>query len=72
MNNHENHQTRVAALLDEIEARRHELYVRKAAGVRAAGMRNLKSAYHAAQEELAAVTAAAGSAPASSRVARAA
>jgi transcription elongation GreA/GreB family factor len=70
MNNRKHHQHRVAALLDEIEARRHELYVRKAAGVRAAGMRNIKSAYHAAQEELAAVTAAASSPP--SHVARAA
>jgi transcription elongation GreA/GreB family factor len=70
MNNRKNHQTRVAALLDEIEERRHQLYVRKAAGVRAAGMRNLKSAYHSAQEELAAVTSAAGSS--ADRVARAA
>jgi len=70
MNNRKHHQSRVAALLDEIEQQRHELYVRKAAGVRAAGMRNLKSAYHAAQEELAALTSAAGS-PAD-RIARAA
>jgi transcription elongation GreA/GreB family factor len=70
MNDRKNHQNRVAALLDEIEERRRELYLRKAAGVRAAGMRNLKSAYHAAQEELATVTAAAGSPPA--HIARAA
>jgi hypothetical protein len=55
------HQRHVAALLDEIENLRQQVYVRQAAGVRAAGMRNLKTALQAAREELAAVIDAAGS-----------
>jgi hypothetical protein len=49
-------QRRVAALLDEIAARRQRLYVLKAYGVRAAGMRPLKAELTAVRDELAEAT----------------
>jgi hypothetical protein len=49
-------QRRVAALLDEIAARRQRLYVLKAYGVRKAGMRSLKDELTAVRDELAEVT----------------
>jgi hypothetical protein len=49
-------QRRVAALLDDIAARRQRLYVLKAYGVRAAGMRPLKAELTAVRDELAEVT----------------
>ena len=49
-------QRRVDALLDEIAARRQRLYVLKAYGVRAAGMRPLKAELREVRDELAAVT----------------
>jgi hypothetical protein len=56
------HQRYVAALLDELEARRQRLYVLKAYGARAAALRDLKAELEAFRDELAAaVDAAAGS-----------
>ena len=49
-------QRRVAALLDEIAARRQRLYVLKAYGVRRAGMRTLKAELSEVRDELAEVT----------------
>ena len=49
-------QRHVAALLDEIAARRRRLYVLKAYGVRKAGMRSLKDELTAVRDELAEVT----------------
>src|SRR6185295_13622477 len=49
-------QRRVAALLDEIAARRQRLYVLKAYGVRRAGMRSLKAELSEVRDELAEVT----------------
>ena len=49
-------QRRVAALLDEIAARRQRLYVLKAYGVRRAGMRTLKAELGEVRDELAEVT----------------
>ena len=48
-------QRKVAELLDEIAARRHRLYVLKAYGVRAAGLRTPKAEIAAARNELAEV-----------------
>ena len=56
MNVRRTQQRRVAALLDEIAARRHRLYVLKAYGVRRAGMRSLKAELKAVRDELAEVT----------------
>ena len=59
MNVRHTQQRRVAALLDEIAARRQRLYVLKAYGVRRAGMRTLKAELTAVRDELAEVTSAA-------------
>jgi hypothetical protein len=56
MNVRHTQQRRVDALLDEIAARRQRLYVLKAYGVRAAGMRPLKAELTAVRDELAEVT----------------
>jgi hypothetical protein len=48
-------QRRVAELLDEIAARRHQLYVLKAYGVRPAGLRAPKAEFAAVRNELAEV-----------------
>ena len=61
------HQRRVAALLDELEERRRQLYILKARGVRPAGLRDLKTELREVREELAAVIAAAGSSPVGAR-----
>ena len=58
MNLRRTQQRRVAALLDEIAARRQRLYVLKAYGVRRAGMRPLKAELTAVRDELAQVTSA--------------
>ena len=50
-------QQRVAALLDEIAARRRRLYALKAYGARPAGLRALKTELTAVRDELAEVTA---------------
>ena len=57
MNVRHTQQRRVAALLDEIAARRQRLYVLKAYGVRPAGMRSLKAELTAVRDELAGQTA---------------
>ena len=49
-------QHRVAALLDEIAARRRRLYALKASGARPAGLRPLKAELAAVRHELAEVT----------------
>ena len=49
-------QHRVAALLDEIAARRPRLYALRAYGARPAGMRPLKAELAAIRQELAEVT----------------
>ena len=56
MNVRRTQQRRVAALLDEIAARRQRLYVLKAYGVRPAGLRPLKADLTAVRDELAEVT----------------
>jgi hypothetical protein len=56
MNVRHTQQRRVAALLDEIAARRQRLYVLKAYGVRPAGLRPLKADLSAVRDELAEVT----------------
>ena len=56
MNVRHTQQRRVAALLDEIAARRQRLYVLKAYGVRPAGLRPLKADLTAVRDELAEVT----------------
>ena len=56
MNVRRTQQRRVAALLDEIAARRQRLYVLKAYGVRRAGLRPLKAELTAVRDELAEVT----------------
>ena len=56
MNVRHTQQRRVAALLDEIAARRQRLYVLKAYGVRKAGMRSLKAELREVRDELAEVT----------------
>jgi hypothetical protein len=56
MNVRRTQQRRVAALLDEIAARRQRLYVLKAYGVRRAGMRTLKAELTEVRDELAEVT----------------
>jgi hypothetical protein len=56
MNVRRTQQRRVAALLDEIAARRQRLYVLKAYGVRAAGLRAPKAELTAVRAELAEVT----------------
>ena len=61
MNVRHTQQRRVAALLDEIAARRQRLYVLKAYGVRRAGMRSLKAELSEVRDELAEVTNAAAS-----------
>ena len=43
MSNRRAHQRHVAALLDELEERRRQLYRLKAGGARRAGLRDLKS-----------------------------
>lgn len=55
MNVRRTQQRRVAALLDEIAARRQRLYVLKAYGVRRAGLRPLKAELTAVRDELAEV-----------------
>ncbi len=45
-------QYEVEALLGELDERRRELYRFKAGGARPAGLRDLKSDYHAVQERL--------------------
>ena len=45
-------QNEVESLLGELDARRRELYRFKAGGARPAGIRDLKSDYHAVQERL--------------------
>ena len=49
-------QQRVAALLEEIAARRRRLYALKAYGARPAGLRSLKAELTAVRDELAEVT----------------
>ena len=49
-------QQRVAALLEEIAARRRRLYALKAYGARPAGLRSLKAELAAVRDELAEVT----------------
>jgi hypothetical protein len=56
MNMRRTQQRRVAALLDEIAARRQRLYVLKAYGARPAGLRPLKAELTAVRDELAEVT----------------
>ena len=56
MNVRRTQQRRVAALLDEIAARRQRLYVLKAYGARPAGLRTLKAELTAVRDELAEVT----------------
>ena len=56
MNVRHTQQRRVAALLDEIAARRQRLYVLKAYGARPAGLRTLKAELTAVRDELAGVT----------------
>ena len=56
VNGRHTQQRRVAALLDEIAARRQWLYVLKAYGVRRAGMRSLKAELREVRDELAEVT----------------
>ena len=55
MNVRRTQQRRVAALLDEIAARRQRLYVLKAYGARPAGLRTLKAELTAVRDELAEV-----------------
>ena len=55
MNIRRGQQLRVAALLDEIAARRQQLYVLKAYGARPAGLRTLKAELRAVRDELAEV-----------------
>ena len=54
------YQRRVAALLDEIERRRHHLSVLQAGGARLAGLRDLKAEVHALKSELATAVSRAG------------
>lgn len=55
MNVRRTQQHRVHALLEEIAARRHRLYVLKAYGARPAGLRTLKAELTAVRAELAEV-----------------
>ena len=55
MNVRHRQQRRVAALLNEIAARRQRLYVLKAYGARPAGLRSLKAELTAVRDELAEV-----------------
>jgi hypothetical protein len=52
------YQHHVAALLEEIDRRRHQLYLLRANGVLAAGLRDLKAELDAVRGELAAILAA--------------
>ena len=45
----------VAALLDELDELRRRMYVSKAFGARAAGLRDLKSQFKSAQQQLVAL-----------------
>lgn len=58
LNPRRSYQRRVAALLDEIERRRHRLMVFSANGASRAGLRDLKAELQAVRNELAAILAA--------------